>query len=99
MKISPKLIDIQELFDYLLPPSSWQHHCSLVAKIIPSYPGPARTPERVLVMYTRSEKTTVYLRYSKGPKQGYFWDLYGDDFQTPTLAIFALTRAPAPPRF
>lgn len=38
-----------------------------------------------------------FLRYSKGPMQGYFWDVYGDDFLTPELAILSLMQAPIPP--
>lgn len=39
----------------------------------------------------------VYLRYSKGPYQHYFWDVYGDDFQSPELAFYAILHAPPPP--
>lgn len=41
----------------------------------------------------------VFLRHSYGPKQGYFWDAYGDDFLTPELALMALLHAPVPQRF
>lgn len=38
-----------------------------------------------------------FLRHSKGPLQGYFWDMYGDDFLKPELALWALAHASAPP--
>jgi hypothetical protein len=38
-----------------------------------------------------------YLRYSAGPKQGHFWDAYGEDYLSPELALLALVQAPVPP--
>jgi hypothetical protein len=38
-----------------------------------------------------------FLRYSHGPRQGYFWDAYGDDMHTPERALLALLRAPVHP--
>lgn len=40
-----------------------------------------------------------FLRYSCGPRQGFFWDIYGDDFQTPELALLAISQAPTSPSF
>ncbi len=37
-----------------------------------------------------------YLRHSKGPHQGHGWDIYGDDYQSPELALLALSQAPPP---
>lgn len=38
----------------------------------------------------------VFLRHSAGPLQGFFWDVYGDDFQNFGLVIIALMNAPCP---
>lgn len=38
-----------------------------------------------------------FLRYSKGPLQGFCWDIYPDDFLRPALAFKALLEAPVPP--
>jgi hypothetical protein len=38
-----------------------------------------------------------FLRYSQGPHQCHFWDVYGEDYQSPELALLALLQAPAPP--
>jgi len=37
-----------------------------------------------------------FLRHSKGPRQGHFWDSYPDDYQTPELAFMALLEAEPP---
>ena len=37
-----------------------------------------------------------FLRHSKGPRQGHFWDVYPDDYQTPELAFMALLEADPP---
>lgn len=37
-----------------------------------------------------------WLRYSKGPRQGHFWDICGDDYQTAELALVALLEADPP---
>jgi len=65
------------------------------AEIIPEYetrPVDERFPPKCVVKFKKS-----FLRYSKGPRQGYFWDMYGDDFLTPELAFMALIKAPVPP--
>lgn len=38
----------------------------------------------------------VYLRHSKGPLQGWSWDIYPDDLHTTALAVLAISQAPAP---
>lgn len=39
----------------------------------------------------------LYLRFSHGPRQGYSWDIVGDDFKEIEWAVIALSKAPAPP--
>lgn len=38
----------------------------------------------------------VYLRWSKGPVQGFFWDVYPDVFDRLGWAVRALVTAPSP---
>ncbi len=38
-----------------------------------------------------------FLRYSCGPGRSLLWDMYGDNFQTPELALRGLLDAPVPP--
>lgn len=62
--------------------------------------GPATQP-RLVVRYGPpydAEGGQWYLRYSIGPAQGHFWDVYGEDYQNDDLAILAISMAPAPPR-
>lgn len=63
---------------------SWHLKCQFV----PSGNG-------VNVVYADGTEHPPHLRYSQGPKQGFFWDLYGDDFSQ-ELAIIALSQAPYP---
>jgi hypothetical protein len=49
----------------------------------------------VNVVYVDGTKHPPHLRYSRGPKQGFFWDIYGEEFSQ-ELAIIALSQAPYP---
>lgn len=51
---------------------------------------------KILVVRYKGRESTVYLRHSKGPLQGFDWDVYGDNMQTPALCLLALIDAPAP---
>lgn len=66
----------------------WRKHATIEAPLVPLGPD----DPKVLVRFDNS-----FLRHSKGPRQGFFWDSYGDDFQTPELALLALIHAPVPP--
>lgn len=75
------------------------------AEIVPEYMPPHARPDtrpKCVVRYDFTDprdgkKDACFLRYSKGPEQGHFWDVYGDDYMRPTLALRALLEAPAPP--
>lgn len=75
----------------------WMHECEIVPAYMPPFPGPGTQPTCV-VRWKEADGKYTYLRYSKGPKQGYFWDSYGDDFLYPELALLALSQAPPPSR-
>lgn len=51
----------------------------------------------VKVRWTVGPDRPLWLRHSKGPKQGHFWDMYGDDYQTEALARLAIAEAPLKP--
>lgn len=86
----------------LLLTEDWHQH----AEIIPNYVAPfARSTDRERVVVrvgigssnpNHEAESYSYLRYSAGPKQGFFWDIYGDDMQTVELAVLALSQAPHP---
>lgn len=88
--------NIEQLIDELLD-QPWHVRCD----VIPDYLPPNTTKHddtrpRVVVCYNNGTEYPAFLRYSKGPKQGFFWDYYGDDMQSVALAIIALSRAPTP---
>lgn len=86
--INTNIIDRDKLVQYML---NYRDH-------------PWREDAEIITTEQRGSKITSvryvdnYLRYSKGPGQGYFWDLYGDDFISAEYALVALCQAPAPPR-
>ena len=88
MKIDPALFNMERLVEALLGSANgigWRRDAEIVT-------GPTDRRPRVMVRCGRS-----FLRYSAGPRQGYFWDVGGDDFQTAELALLAICRAEAPP--
>lgn len=60
------------------------------AEIIPVTSASEGTAKWVVTM------GSWFLRHSKGPRQGHFWDSYGDDYHTPELALVALLEAEPP---
>lgn len=94
-------VDAERLVNYLLC-EEWHQHAEIVPNYVARYAKEGARPEvHVRVpMHSDNEhheaETHSYLRFSKGPKQGFFWDCYGDDFGTIELAILALHQAPPP---
>lgn len=89
--IDPKLFTVERLLAAMLDDRHgnidvWRKR----AEIVPAYVSP-HAPEgtrpRCVVRFD-----TSFLCYSKGPAQGYHWDML-----TPELALLALLRAPVPP--
>lgn len=70
---------------------AWHRDCEIVPDYMPPYPGKETRPAVVV-----RHKSGMFLRYSKGPRQGFDWDVYGDDMLTIDLAIVALSEAPDP---
>ena len=70
---------------------TWQHQAEIVPDYMPPNPRDDTRPKCVVKFVDR------FLRFSHGPLQGYSWDLYGDDFHSPELALLALSQAPPPP--
>lgn len=86
-------IDVQKLVNLLLD-QLWQHECQIISDWMPNHPRPETTPITAIRHY--ADGSHQFLRYSKGPLQGYFWDSYPDDMHSPELALIVLSRAPAP---
>ena len=75
----------------------WQHECEIIPDYMPPYPDD-RTQPSCVVAYTNPKGDQSFLRYSGGPGTGTFWDIYGDDFHNPELALVALSLSAPPPR-
>lgn len=88
--------DPQKLVNKLLT-HHWMHECKIIPDYMPPFPDKNTRPT-CIVEYTYDDGTTTCLRYSRGPAQGFFWDIYGEDMLSPELALIALSRAPAPVR-
>lgn len=71
--------------------NAWRKFAEILPRYMPPYPD-ADTRPKCVVKCGRS-----FLRHSAGPQQGFFWDVYGDDFLNPELALLALCSAPVPP--
>jgi len=84
---------IKKLIELLLD-QRWHKECEIIPDYMPPYPN-ADTKPTVVVKYPNKHKGT-FLRYSCGPKQGFFWDTYGDNMMSVELAIIALSKAPIP---
>ena len=79
----------------LLLDQVWHAQCEIVPDYMPPFPSPDTRPT-VVVRHNNGTEYPAFLRHSRGPRQGFFWDIYGDDMQSVELAILALSRAPYP---
>lgn len=82
------------MLHYLLD-QPWHEKCEVIPNHVPRQ-APEGTKPIVIVRYNDGTAHPPYLRYSAGPKQGFFWDIYGADFHNVELAVIALSHAPAP---
>lgn len=87
-------LDTQKLVNLLLT-QVWQHQCQIIPDFMPNFPR-ADTQPTCVIRHRAGENDHQFLRYSNGPLQGFFWDLYGDDFHSPELALIALSQCPPP---
>jgi hypothetical protein len=96
--IDTKLFTVERLVAALLDTSYGNHNkwwslVEIIPDYMPPYPQPGTRPRCVV----KCKKD--FLRHSAGPSQGHFWDVYGDDYLTPELALLAVVQAPIPPFF
>jgi hypothetical protein len=92
----PAQFDMKKLIGLLLR-DHWMHECEIIPAYMPPFPRPDTQPTCV-VRYVYPSGEDTFLRYSNGPLQGYFWDMYGDDMHSPELALVAISQASAPTR-
>lgn len=91
---SHDMFDLSKLINTLLH-YRWQHECVIIPDYMPPYPREDTKPTCV-VMYVDKEGDKTFLRYSNGPETGTFWDIYGDNFFNPELALVELSKAHPP---
>ncbi len=90
--IDTKIFNLEKLVDWLIgcpssyPEKIWIKDCEIFID----------KENRIIIKHESKGNSTHYLRYSKGPRQGYSWDCYGDNFLTPEIALLALSKAPIP---
>lgn len=96
VRMDAALFDSAKLINVLLT-HHWMHECRIIPDYMPPFPS-ADTRPTCQIHYVYKDGSDTGLRYSKGPLQGFFWDIYGDDFHSPELALVALSQAPPPTR-
>jgi len=78
----------------------WLDGVEIIEHYLPRNPSKDTKPACVVrysfVDERDGESDCCFLRHSAGPRQGVFWDVYGDDFLYPELALLALVSAQAP---
>lgn len=105
MNLKPEMFDLEKLVKTLAS-QTWMRQCEIVPDYVPPHAGVMTMPSCV-VRYRDPLRGPVqegerdgytYLRHSGGPLQGTSWDIYGDDFQSPELALVMLAVSPPPNR-
>lgn len=85
--------DTKHLTETELRQPWWFAECELIKDYMPPYPDENTKP----TFQVKHTPSNTFLRYSCGPRQGHFWDNYGDDYMTDDLARLAVSQAPPPP--
>ena len=94
--INPQLFTVERILAVFLdrkhyPHNWWMREAEILSSYRAQYPQEG-VPTKCVIRWR-----DWFLRYSEGPLQGHFWDIYGDDYQSPELALLALHHAPVPP--
>lgn len=101
IRIPVDQFDLRKLVNLMLR-DHWMHECTFepyrVREGIGANSKLIDVPNEWVVCYTYDNGETTYLRWSHGPLQGYFWDMYGDAFHSKEVALVAISMAPAPTR-
>jgi hypothetical protein len=75
--------------DYI---NNWKRRCEIITDYLPPFAKDG-DHKKCVVRFG-----SYFLRHSKGPLQHHFWDVYGDNYIRPELALLALSQAQPPPR-
>lgn len=87
--------NMQKLVNLLLT-DIWMHECEIIVDWMPKFPREDTQPICAVRWKSRPDSEGTYLRYSSGPLQGYFWDIYPDNMHSPELALLAISRVSPP---
>jgi hypothetical protein len=87
-------VRVRRLCELLLD-QPWHSKCDIITDYMPPYPSKDTKPS-VQIRYNDGTEHPPFLRFSAGPKQGFFWDVCGGDFLDVELAVLALSKAPSP---
>ncbi len=90
-----KHLDPDRMAKYLLR-EPWHKDCTILPDYVAPFAKEGARPKLIICFEFEDQK--VFLRHSLGPRQGFSWDCYGDDFQKMELALIALSQAPMPQR-
>ena len=71
-----------------------QPQISIIQNYTFPYPRVGDQPLAYVVCKRLPNKEPMYLRYSRGPEQGHFWDVYPDDYMNENLARKAIGLSP-----
>lgn len=94
--IDPSLFTVERLLAEMLDDQYGNRNAWLkLVSIEPKYKAPYAAQSEAPKCVVRCGNS--FLRYSQGPRNGYFWDCYGDDFLRPELALLSVLQAPVPP--
>ena len=94
MRLDELQLDSRRMVEFLAD-QPWHKKVEIIPDYMPPYPNEDTRPI-VAVRYNDGTEYPPFLRYSAGPKQGFFWDIYGGDFHNVELALIAISQAPAP---
>jgi hypothetical protein len=90
-------INLKEFISLYSKEKSWINECIIIPGYMPPNPSEDTRSSVVVKMIRKGLGNALFLRHSKGPLQGYFWDMYGSDMHSPELALYALLNSPQPP--
>jgi hypothetical protein len=86
---------LADLIKYMLR-EPWHRYCQIITNYMPRRPKKGERPT-IRIRFDDGTGHESWLRHSRGPLQGFGWDIGGDDFQCVALAVIALSEARSPP--